>query len=171
MASSFVSSSHKNPSRKECEKIILRILTREIEEYGRNHHFKQASDFMPYFESLHPASPGLTKQVQRAITSLNLPRDKNGYFLVNISEEEYHAECELAHLLHGSSIVDLSDYTPILIKVDAWNRRPIIHFMESVPNLNALYEMLAEADSGILVYTKTPEKLISYLTKYITPVP
>ena len=42
----------KNPSRRTCEDTIKRILTAEINETGHNTHFKNASDFMSYFESL-----------------------------------------------------------------------------------------------------------------------
>ena len=65
----------RNPSRKECEDIIRRILMTEVLEKGTNEHFKTAADFMKYFESLYPASDSLTKQVQRAIKSLAMPKD------------------------------------------------------------------------------------------------
>ena len=51
----------KNPSRKECEDIIRRILMTEMLEKGKNEHFKTATDFMKYFESLDPASDSLTR--------------------------------------------------------------------------------------------------------------
>ena len=70
----------KNPSRKDCEKIIKRILSTEILEKGKNQNFRFASDFMAFFESLYPPSDSLTKQVQRAIKSLDLPKDKDGFF-------------------------------------------------------------------------------------------
>ena len=54
----------KNPSRQTCETIIKRILMTEVLEKGTNRHFKQASDFMSYFESLYPASDSLAKQVR-----------------------------------------------------------------------------------------------------------
>lgn len=167
MPSSYLSSSHKNPSRKSCEQTIKRILTREFEEYGENHHFKQASDFMIYFESLHPASPSLTKQVQRAVSALNLARDENGYFMINKTAEEYKAEQELAALLKSSSLYNLENCTPVLLKTDSWKRKHMIHLMNSVSELNSLYETLAETDNGILLYTKTPEKLISFLSDFM----
>lgn len=168
MSSSYTSSLHKNPSRKTCEQIIERILTREFEEYGANHHFKQASDFMVYFESLHPASPSLTKQVQRAVNSMNLPRDENGYFMIHKTAEEYAAERELAHLLQTASLVNLNTCTPILLKTDAWQREHIIHLMEASSELKNLYETLTTAGNGILIYTKTPNDLISYLSDFLT---
>ena len=42
----------KNPSRKECEKIIKKILMTEVLERGTNEHFKTASDFMNNIQSL-----------------------------------------------------------------------------------------------------------------------
>ncbi len=44
---------------------------------------------MKYFESLYPASDALTKQVQRAIRSLNMPKDELGYFIPNKTAEQF----------------------------------------------------------------------------------
>lgn len=163
MKPSYKSSSHKNPSRKSCEQTILKILTREYEEFGTNQHFKQASDFMVYFESLHPASPGLTKQVQRAVHSLNLPRDQHGYFLINKTAEEYQAERELSHLLHDTELIDLATCTPLFLKADPWLQTSIIHLIESCPGLQDLYETIVKSNNGILIYTKDPQRLSQYL--------
>ena len=73
----------KNQSRQVCENTIKRILMTEILENGRNQHFRTAADFMNYFEALYPASSALTKQVQRAVKSLNMPKDEFGYFIPN----------------------------------------------------------------------------------------
>lgn len=167
MPSSYLSSTHKNPSRKSCEQTIKRILTREFEEYGENHHFKQASDFMIYFESLHPASPSLTKQVQRAVNALNIPRDENGYFIINKTVEEYKAEQELSLLLQSSSLVNLQSCTPILIKTEYWKRKHVLHLIKTTPELQNLYVTLTETDSGILIYTENPEKLINFFSECI----
>ena len=50
----------KNPSRETCESIIRRILMTELTQNGKNRHFRKATDFMSYFESLYPASDALT---------------------------------------------------------------------------------------------------------------
>ena len=73
----------KNPSRKECEEIITRILNAEITERGRNMQFRNSRDFLPYFESLYPASDSLTKQVQRALRNLSLAKDSSGFLIIN----------------------------------------------------------------------------------------
>lgn len=71
----------KNPSRETCESIIRRILMTELTQNGKNRHFRKAADFMSYFESLYPASNALTKQVQRAVQSLHMPKDADGFLL------------------------------------------------------------------------------------------
>lgn len=71
----------KNPSRETCESIIRRILMTELTQNGKNRHFRKATDFMSYFESLYPASDALTKQVQRAVQSLHMPKDADGFLL------------------------------------------------------------------------------------------
>ena len=81
----------KNPSRETCEGIIKRILMAEVLQQGTNCHFKSAADFMNYFESLYPTSDALTKQVQRAVKALNMPKDDKGYFIVNKRNELYNS--------------------------------------------------------------------------------
>ena len=99
----------KNPSRETCESIIRRILMTEILEKGKNEHFRSASDFMSYFESLYPASDALTKQVQRAVKSMNMPKDDFGYFIPNKTTEQFTHEKELSSLLQkaDASVVSL----------------------------------------------------------------
>jgi len=167
MKSDYTSYVHKNPSRKSCEQTIKKILTREFEEFGENRHFKQASDFMVYFESLHPASSSLTKQVQRAVNSLNLPRDENGYFMINKTAEEYAAERELKHLLIKASLENLSNATPILLKLESWKCKYVMHLLESNSYVNSLSQSIAETSNGILIYTTDPDKLLSYLSSFI----
>ena len=71
----------------------------EMLEKGKNEHFKTATDFMKYFESLYPASDSLTKQVQRAIKSLDMPKDPNGYFIINKTAEQLDRDQELSFML------------------------------------------------------------------------
>lgn len=163
----YKNTKYKNPSRKSCEQTIKRILAREFEEYGENHHFKQASDFMIYFESLHPASPSLTKQVQRAVSSLNLARDENGYFMIHKTVEEYQAEQELARLLETASLSNLHNYTPVFIKTEPWKRSILMQMIASISEMRMLYETIAETGDGLILYTKFPDKLIGYLSDFI----
>ena len=85
----------KNPSRKECEKIIRRILITEILENGKNKHFRMATDFTKYFESLYPASESLTKQIQRAVKSMDMPKDEDGFFIVDRTVKQVEKEKNL----------------------------------------------------------------------------
>ncbi len=109
----------KNPSRETCESIIRRILTAEIGERGSNEHFRQAADFMPYFESLYPASDSLSKQVQRAIKSLGLPKDERGYFVINKSPLQLKQDQELKRIfgLAASASFDLSDCEALFLEI------------------------------------------------------
>lgn len=122
---------------------------------------------MIYFESLHPSSPGLTRQVQRAVNALNLPRDENGYFMINKTVEEYKAEQELSKLLQSSSVANLDKCTPVLVKMEYWKRDHMIYLMQSAAALRKLYETIVPADNGVLFYTKTPEKLTAFFSSFI----
>lgn len=167
MKSDYTSYVHKNPSRKSCEQTIKKILTREFEEFGENRHFKQASDFMVYFESLHPASSSLTKQVQRAVNSLNLPRDENGYFMINKTAEEYAAERELNHLLKDANLENLANTTPVLLKLESWKCKYVMHLLESNSKINAVNHTMLETSNGILFFTSDSDKLLSYLSSFM----
>ena len=110
----------KNPSRETCEGIIRRILMTEVLEKGKNEHFRTAADFMKYFESLYPASDALTKQVQRAIRSLNMPKDELGYFIPNKTAEQLAHEQELTYILKkaNADVCRMDDYQPLFLKAD-----------------------------------------------------
>lgn len=168
MKSDYTSYAHKNPSRKSCEQTIKKILIREFEEFGENRHFKQASDFMVYFESLHPASSSLTKQVQRAVNSLNLPRDENGYFMINKTAEEYAAERELNRLLLDASLNNLSNTTPVLLKIESWKCNYVMHLLESDSCIKSLCYTMLETSNGILIYTSDPDQLLSHLSSFLS---
>ncbi len=107
MDSSF-DENKKTPSRKECEESIRRILITEILQNGKNDRFKSAIDFMKYFESLYPAGPALTKQVQRAVKAMDMPRDKDGYFLADKTHDQVDQDREITKLLHRTD-AELSD--------------------------------------------------------------
>ena len=110
----------KNPSRKECEKIIKKILMTEVLERGTNEHFKTASDFMNYFQSLYPASDSLTKQVQRAVKALQMPKDEKGYFIINKTEAQLNQDKEIAFLMKktNASLEPFEEYETMFLKCD-----------------------------------------------------
>ena len=113
-------SSRSNPSRAKCEEIIRRILMTEVLEKGTNEHFKTAADFLKYFQSLYPASDSLTKQVQRAVKALNMPKDERGYYIINKTAAQLDQDKELSFILKKTSsrVVDLSDYETLFLKVE-----------------------------------------------------
>lgn len=154
-------SPYKNPSRETCEAIIRKILMTEVLEQGKNHHFKHASDFMGYFESLYPASSGLTKQVQRAIKSMNLPKDENGYFIVNKTSEQLKQEAELKsafHMANAKSLL-LTDCTPVFLSA---NPSLCPYLKELIQNSITFQEKIitiAETSNGLLLYTNQPKEL------------
>ena len=111
-------SPRKNPSRQDCENVIKRILVTEVLTKGRNEQFRSASDFMSYFESLYPASEALPQQVQRAIKAMDLPKDENGYLIVNKTKQQLAQENDLSYFLKKSQahFVDLSECEPLFLQ-------------------------------------------------------
>ena len=151
----------KNPSRETCEGIIKRILMTEILEKGKNEHFKTAADFMSYFQSLYPASDALTKQVQRAIKSLNMPKDEFGYFIPNKTAEQLGHEHELRSLFQKSqvSISSFEEWKPLFVKVNKELKSYLIYTLENSPLFEGKFETIVETNNGIILYTKNISQL------------
>lgn len=162
----------KNPSREQCETIIRRILVTEVSERGRNEHFKQATDFMSYFQSLYPASEALTKQVQRAVKSMNMPKDEHGCYVVNKTHEQLEQEQELKYLFQKGSpnICFLSDCEPVLLKIAPPVRAHLMDALSHSITFEGDFETIAETNNGILFYTMKKDRLLAHLNSLIPDI-
>ena len=150
-----------NPSRRTCEEIIRRILVTENQQNGTNRHFKTGADFMTYFESLFPSGPALTKQVQRAIRSMGLAKDANGYFLINKTKEEQAQERELAALLDKThaTITETGSYETLLVTCEPAYRSYLLTLFAETDSLRDLYLTIIETVNGLLFLTPDAEAL------------
>lgn len=159
----------KNPSRESCEGIIKRILMTEILEKGKNEHFRTAADFMSYFESLYPASDALTKQVQRAVKSLDMPKDEFGYFIPNKTSEQLSHEKELQYLFQkaDATVCSLEECKPVFLQTNP----ALISYLSHVLMTSSLFEgkfvTLQETVNGIILYSKNPSQLEILLNSLI----
>lgn len=161
---------HKNPSRKVCEEQIKRILMTEVLEKGINHQFKSAADFMKYFESLYPAGPGLTKQVQRAVKSLDMPKDSDGYFIINKTKEQIHQEDALSQALKQTSaeIQEMDQPLEVLfLRTDASYRSYLLELIQNSETFRGKYVTAMNTTDGILFYTTTKHQLKMLLQSLI----
>lgn len=159
----------KNPSRETCEGIIKRILMTEILEKGKNEHFRTAADFMNYFESLYPASDALTKQVQRAVRSLDMPKDEFGYFIPNKTTEQLSQEKELQYLFQkaDAAVLSMEEYKPLFLKADDAIASYLLDVIKHSPVFDGKYLTAHTALGGILFYTKNPTQLEILLNSLI----
>ncbi len=160
----------KNPSRKTCETIIKRILMTEVLEKGVNRHFRQASDFMNYFESLYPASDSLTKQVQRAVKAMDMPKDEHGYFIINKSHEQLEQEKDLRYLFEkgSASVCALEEYETVFLRADT---RICSYLMDRIQNsltFQGKYLTMVQTSDGILFYTENRAVLSTLLDSLIS---
>lgn len=155
----------KNPSRETCESIIKRILITEFLKNGTNSHFKYASDFMGYFESLYPASEGLYKQVQRAIKSMNMPKDSNGYYIINKTNEQLDQEKAINQLLrkNKAELLPMVSYEAVLLKLAPAAANYLMQLISDCETFDGLLITMVEAYNGVLFYTETKEKLLEAL--------
>lgn len=155
----------KNPSREACESIIKRILMTEVLEHGSNQTFRFASDFMKYFESLYPPSPGLTKQVQRAVKSLDMPKDEKGYFIVNKTNDQMSQDNEIKRVFENANVSFsvLENASPVFLRVDEKTKDYIYHLILESETFQGKYITLLQCAGGILIYTDNRNQLVTLL--------
>lgn len=150
----------KNPSRHQCEEIIRRILMSEVLEKGKNNKFKSASDFMPFFESLYLASPSLNKQVQRAVTSLALPKDENGYFIINKTQSQIDEDSEISRILKSSAASLSNQEAEVLfLKVDRKYVSFLFDLIKRSSSFQGLFLTMIPSSDGILFLTSDKRRL------------
>lgn len=159
----------KNPSRESCEKVIKRILMTEVLEHGTNSHFRSASDFMSYFESLYPASDALTKQVQRAVKALDMPKDERGFFIVNKTAAQLEQEREITQLFaQAHAQVDpMEQYESIFLSCDTPLRTYLIHTLEQSETFRGKFLTIVECSNGLILYTQNKNQLLILLNSLI----
>ncbi|MCF0131568.1 MAG: hypothetical protein HUJ71_07545 [Pseudobutyrivibrio sp.] len=162
-------SSRSNPSRAKCEEIIRRILMTEVLEKGTNEHFKTAADFLKYFQSLYPASDSLTKQVQRAVKALNMPKDERGYYIINKTAAQLDQDKELSFILKKTSsrVVDLSDYETLFLKVEPAYKEYLFQLLSESESLKDKVITMINSSSGIIFYTSNKQQLEVLLNSLI----
>lgn len=151
----------KNPSRATCEDIIRRILMTEVLEKGTNEHFKTAADFMSYFQSLYPASDGLTKQVQRAVKSLAMPKDDRGYFIINKTEDQLNQDKEISFMFKktAAAITPLEEYETLFLKVDPEYKDYLYQLLSESDTFADKIITMINSSNGIIFYTKSKQQL------------
>ncbi len=155
----------RNPSRVECEKIIKRILRTEVLEKGRNTQFRNAMDFMSYFESLYPVSPGLTKQVQRAVKSLDIPKDEHGFFIIDKTGSQMAEEQEIRGIAEKYQVdaVDLGECETVFLSVPQACRGYLANLLLNSITFSDKLVTIVETANGLLLYTKYRERLMILL--------
>ncbi len=155
----------KNPSRESCESIIKRILMTEVLEHGSNQTFRFASDFMNYFESLYPASPGLTKQVQRAVKAMNMPKDEKGFFIVNKTNDQVGQDKEIQRIFANSHVTykTMEKAEPLFLSVDDTAKDYLNHLLQESETFKGKYLTMFPVSGGILIYTENRNQLVMLL--------
>ena len=159
----------KNPSREICETIIKRILMTEVLQHGRNRHFKKAADFMDYFESLYPPSDALSKQVQRAVSALNMPKDDDGYLIANKTADQFVQEQEISHMLAdvSATVNPMEDVQTVFLSVPVPMQPLLIQRIEQLSAFEGKYITIVPSSNGLLFYTDCKNQLLILLNSLI----
>lgn len=159
----------KNPSRETCESIIKRILVTEVLTKGRNQQFKNASDFMSYFQSLYPASDALNKQVQRAIKNMDLPKDEHGYLIINKTTTQLEEEKTLSAFMKKSNslVNELEDCQPLFLSCEPEDAAYLLTLIRKCLTLQGKYETAFPTANGVMFYTKNKSQLVTLLNSLL----
>ena len=159
----------KTPSRKKCEEDIRRILVTEILHNGKNDKFKSAIDFMKYFESLYPAGPALTKQVQRAVKAMDMPKDKDGYFMPDKTHDQADQDREISKLMKRTEacILPFESVETIFLKCQPRYLDYLYQLIKESDTLSGKYLTLVKSSNGILFFTDNRNSLQSVLNNLI----
>lgn len=159
----------KNPSRETCESIIRRILMTELTQNGKNRHFRKAADFMSYFESLYPASDALTKQVQRAVQSLHMPKDADGFFIVDKTAAQVEQEQCLEKLFADAnvSLHPMEQVETVFLSVPSHMQELLLHTFEQSDLFAGQIFTIVRTCNGLLIYTEDKKQLLSLLNRLI----
>ena len=158
-------SPRKNPSRQTCEKAIRRILMTEVLQHGRNEHFRNASDFMSYFESLYFPSDSLTKQVQRAVKAMDMPKDERGYYIANKTTSQLEEDNALKSLLTeaGASTASSETMEVVFLKAAEHLKDYLIHSLSVSKTFEGKIITITKTYNGILIYTDNAKNLTALL--------
>lgn len=159
------SSLRKNPSRETCQKIIKRILVTEVLEKGQNNSFRNAADFMNYFQSLYPASDSLTKQVQRAVKAMDMPKDERGYYLVNKTTAQVAEEKEIKSICekYDTALDSLDDCETIFLRVPIQAQQYLATLLSQSATFGNRIVTIAPSSNGLLIYTREKQRLLPLL--------
>ena len=160
----------KTPSRHECEEAIRRILVTEILQNGKNDRFKSAIDFMSYFESLYPASPALTKQVQRAVKAMDMPKDKDGFFLADKTHDQVDQDDEISRLMQrtDAELSSLGEAQMVFLSCLDNYRDYLYQLISESTTLSGKYLTMIKSSDGIIFFTENKTSLEAVLNNLIS---
>ena len=133
----------------------------EVLERGTNEHFKSASDFMSYFQSLYPASDSLTKQVQRAVKNLQMPKDEKGYFIINKTEAQLNQDKEIAFLMQkcNSKVLPFENYESLFLKADGKYKDYLYQLLYESETFSDKIITMINSSNGLILYTSNKQQL------------
>ena len=133
----------------------------EVLERGTNEHFKTASDFMSYFQSLYPASDSLTKQVQRAVKALGMPKDEKGYFIINKTEAQLNQDREISFIMDkcNSTLVPFENYQTLFLKADNNYKDYLYQLLSESETFSDKIITMIKSSNGIILFTENKQQL------------
>ena len=117
----------------------------------------------------YPASDALTKQVQRAVQSLHMPKDADGFFIVDKTAAQVEQEQCLGKLFADAnvSLHPMEQVETVFLSVPSHMQELLLHTFEQSDLFAGQILTIVRACNGLLIYTEDKKQLLSLLNRLI----
>ena len=103
--------------------------------------------------------------MQRAIKSLDMPKDENGYFIVNKTASQLENEKQITSALKTAnfSVHPMEQVDTVFLTVESHMRSYLTHLFETTETFQGKYITIVETSNGLLIYTENKSQLLTLL--------
>ena len=94
-----------------------------------------------------------------------MPKDENGYFIVNKTNAQLEQENEITNLLKTAnvSVHPMEQVDTVFLSVVPHMRSYLVHLIETTESFKGKYITIVETSNGILFYTENKSQLLILL--------
>ena len=103
--------------------------------------------------------------MQRAVKSMDMAKDGDGFYIINKTQEQIRQEEELKHFFQASETVlgSLEGCETVFLRSAKVSLDYLIHLISSTDTLKDKYATMVKASNGVLIYTENKEELLALL--------
>jgi adenylate kinase family enzyme len=102
---------------------------------------------------------------------MNMPKDEDGYFIIDRTPEQMAQDKELQSLFNraGAQLQSLEDCEQIFIELEPDYVDYLIFQMEESESLRDKYVTIQKTSNGMIIYTREKKKLEQLLQRLMLP--